>query len=213
MPYLLRLLAVASVLTFVAQPADIKKSALDKPTLEAYVRHLFVWGPQIKVAIKDPKPAPIPGMLEVSVEASAGEARQTEIFYVSKDGQKIIRGAIFDVAQNPFKPDLDKLKTDLQPSFGTPGAPVVLVLFSDFQCPFCKDEAKMLRGNILSAYPKQVRVYFKDLPLEQIHPWAKAAAMAGRCVFKQNPSAFWDYHDWIYEHQGEITKENFREKA
>jgi protein-disulfide isomerase len=212
MSHSLRFLLLASLMLPLAQPAADKKSALDKATLEAYVRHLFVWGPQIKVEISNAKPAPLPGMMEVTVRASAGNAAQEEIFYISKDGQKLIRGTIFDVKENPFKADLDKLKTDLQPSFGTPGAPVVLVLFSDFQCPFCKDEAKMLRSNILSAYPKQVRVYFKDLPLEQIHPWAKPAAIAGRCVFKQNPPAFWDFHDWVYEHQGEITKDNFREK-
>src|SRR5205823_7803723 len=80
-------------------------------------------------------------------------------------------------------------------------------------CPFCKEEAKVLRTNLVSTYPKQVRLYFKDMPLDQIHPWAKAAAVAGRCVFKQSPAAFWDYHDWIYEHQGDITKENLREKV
>ena len=201
------------VLLPVARAADTKKSALDKATLEAYVRHLSVWGPQIKVEIGDPKPSPLPGMLEVNVHASAGNASQDQLFYVSKDGQKMMLGVVYDVKENPFKPDLDKLKTDLQPSFGTPGAPVVLVLFSDFQCPFCKEEAKVLRTNLVSAYPKQVRLYFKDMPLDQIHPWARAAAIAGRCVFKQNPTAFWDYHDWIYEHQGDITKENLREKV
>jgi protein-disulfide isomerase len=206
----LPLLACALVL----QGAETKKaSALDKATLEAYVRHLFVWGPQIKVEIGDPKPAPLAGMLEVNVHASAGPATQDELFYVSKDGQKIVRGSVYDVKDNPFKPELDKLKTDLQPNFGTPGAPVVLVLFSDFQCPYCKEEAKMLRTNVLSAFPKQVRLYFMDLPLEQIHPWAKPAAIAGRCIFKQNADAFWLYHDWIYEHQGEITKDNLREKV
>ena len=209
----LRFLLLACLLLPLAQPAADKKSALDKPTLEAYVRHLFVWGPQIKVEISNPKPSLLPGLMEVTVHASAGNAVQDEVFYISKDGQTLVRGSMFDVKDNPFKADLDKLKTDLQPSFGTPGAPVVLVLFSDFQCPFCKEEAKMLRGNILSAYPKQVRVYFKDLPLDQIHPWAKPAAIAGRCVFKQTPAAFWDYHDWVYEHQAEITKDNFRDKA
>jgi protein-disulfide isomerase len=124
-----------------------------------------------------------------------------------------VRGTVFDIAQNPFKAELDKLKTEFQPSFGSPGAPVVLVVFSDFQCPYCKDEAKMLRANLPSSYPKQVRVYFKDFPLEQIHPWAKPAALAGRCVFRQNPAAFWDYHDWIYEHQTEMTAENLRAKV
>ena len=88
---------------------------------------------------------------------------------------------------------------------------MVLVLFSDFQCPFCKEESKMLRSNLLSAYPTQVHAYFKDLPLD-MHPWARPAAIAGRCVFKQNPGAFWEYHDWVYDHQTEITKENFRDK-
>jgi protein-disulfide isomerase len=208
----LRLLLLACLLLPIAQPAGDKKSALDKATLEAYVRHLFVWGPQIKVEISDPKPTALPGMMEVNVRASAGNATQDEVFYVSKDGQKLLRGTIFDVKDNPFKGDLDKLKTDLQPNFGTSGAPVVLVLFSDFQCPYCKEEAKMVRANLVSAYPKQVRAYFKDLPLEQIHPWAKPAAIAGRCVFKQNPNAFWDYHDWIYEHQSEITADNLRAK-
>src|SRR5262249_43492866 len=181
-------------------------TALDKATLEAYVRHLFVWGSQIKVEISNPKPAPLPGMLEVNVHATAGPATQDEVFYVSKDGQKIVRGTVYDVKENPFKADLDKLKTEFQPSYGTSGAPVVLALFSDFQCPYCKEEAKMLRANLLSAFPKQVHAYFLDLPLEQIHPWAKAAAIAGRCIFKQNSDAFWQYHDWVYDHQTEINK-------
>src|SRR5438132_9582511 len=102
-----RLLVLAGALALAAQPADVKKTALDKPTLEAYVRHLFVWGPQIKVDIADPKPSQIPGFLELSVVASAGNNSQSEIFYVSKDGQKILRGSVYDVAQNPFKPDLE----------------------------------------------------------------------------------------------------------
>jgi protein-disulfide isomerase len=96
---------------------------------------------------------------------------------------------------------------------GTPGATVVLVEFSDFECPFCKDEAKMLRDNLLAAYPKQVRLYYKEFPLVSIHPWAKPAAIAGRCVFQQAADTFWDYHDWVYAHQSEITAENLKGKA
>jgi protein-disulfide isomerase len=191
-----------------------KKSALDKAALESYVRHLFVWGQAVTVTISDPKPSTqLPGFLEVTAHAAAGKAAQDETFLVSRDGQKILKAAVFDIAQNPFKPELDKLRTQFQPSMGTPGAPVVLVVFTDMECPFCKEEAKMLRENLLSAYPKQVRLYFKDFPLEAIHPWAKMAAIAGRCVFRQNAGAFWDYHDWIYEHQAEITAENLKSKV
>src|SRR3984893_3642477 len=196
-----------------AEKAPVKKSALDKATLEAYVRHLFVWSPQIKVEIGEPKASPLLGFEEVKVHASAGEATADETLYISKDGQKILRGNVFDVKQNPFKGQLDKLHTELQPSFGTPGAPVVVVLFSDFECPYCKEEAKSLRSNLLATYPKEVRLYFKDLPLTQIHPWAMPASIAGRCIFRQNPGAFWEYHDWIYEHQSEINADNLKSKT
>ena len=190
-----------------------KKSAFDKAVMEAYVRHLFIYNQQIQVTIDDPKPSELPGFMDVMVHASAGQAHQATLFYVSKDGQKIIQGTVYDVSQNPFKAELDKLKTELQPSFGTPGAPVVLVEFSDFQCSFCKAEAKVLRDNLLSAYPKQVRMYYVDYPLEQLHPWARASAIAGRCIFRQNAGAFWQFHDWIFEHQGEITVENLSAKV
>jgi protein-disulfide isomerase len=51
-----------------------------------------------------------------------------------------------------------------------------------------------------------------EFPLDQIHPWAKTAALAGRCIFRQNASAFWDYHDWIFAHQDEIKPENLKDK-
>src|ERR1700704_5353948 len=103
MAYSLRFMLLLCALLPVARPADTKKSALDKATLEAYVRHLSVWGPQIKVEIGDPKPSSLPGMVEVKLHASAGAASQDEILYVSKDGQKIMRGVVFDVKENPFK--------------------------------------------------------------------------------------------------------------
>jgi len=195
-----------------ARPA--RKSALDKGTLEPFMRHLFVWGPSIQINIGRPVPSrQLPGFFDVKVTGSAGNASQEETFLVSKDGQKILRAVVFDIWRNPFQTDLDKLKTQFQPSFGTPGAPVVLVQFSDFQCPYCKDEAKILRQNLLSTYSKQVRLYFKDFPLEQIHPWAKPAAIAGRCVFRQNPATFWEFYDWIFEHQADITPENLKAKV
>jgi protein-disulfide isomerase len=203
------MLSVAALLSFGATP---QKTALDKATLEAYVRHLMVYGPQIQIAVGDPKPSPLPGFIEVKVHASAGQAKQDLLFYVSKDGQKIVQGNVYDVKNNPFKDDLDKLKTDGQPAMGKSGAAVVLVEFTDFQCPYCKQEAQVLRQNLASAYPNQVRLYFVDHPLEQLHPWAKAAALAGRCVFKQNSDAFWQYHDWMFEHQGEVTVDNVKEK-
>jgi protein-disulfide isomerase len=190
-----------------------KKSALDKAVLEAYVRHLFVLKSEIKVQVADPKPSPVEGFVEVVVHASLGDASQDFPFLISKDGSKILQAAVYDVNSNPFKSELDKLKTEFQPSLGTPGAPVVLVAFSDFECPVCKGEATMLRQNLLTAYPTQVRLYAKDFPLDSIHQWARPAAIAGRCAFRQNSSSFWSYYDWIFAQQADITAANLKDKV
>jgi protein-disulfide isomerase len=86
------------------------------------------------------------------------------------------------------------------------------VVFSDFQCAYCKDEAKMLRDNLVKAFPTQVRLYFKDYPLAQIHPWAMTAAVAGRCLYEQGNDDFWAFHDWIFENQTSITPETVKDK-
>ncbi len=114
---------------------------------------------------------------------------------------------------NPFQKDLDKLKTEGAANFGAAGAPVVLVEFSDFECPYCKDEASMLRANLPVSYSKQVHLYFREFPLESIHPWSRAGAIAGRCVLRQSNELFWEFHDWIFPHQGEITAENLKDKV
>ena len=91
--------------------AGLDKPALDKPKLEAYLRHLFVWPPPIEMTISDPTPGPMAGFYEIHVRGSQGNASQEETFYVSLDGQKIIRGTVFDLNQNPFKHELDQIKT------------------------------------------------------------------------------------------------------
>lgn len=191
-----------------------KKSALDKATIEAYVRHLFVMDKRITIKVGDPKPSDsLPGFLEVTVSASMGVQAQDFQFLVSKDGSKILQGQVFDVNQNPFKSENDKLSTAFEPNLGAPNADVVIVEFSDFQCPYCKEEAKMIRENLTKAYPTGVRLYFKTFPIESLHPWAKPAAVASRCVFRQQPAGFWTFHDWVFENQASITPENLKEKV
>lgn len=194
----------------VTPPVAPKPSFLDKATLESYVRHLFVWSSQIKVVISDPNPSSIEGFLETTVTGSMGAASQAVNFFVSRNGEKIVQGVSFDVRQNPFKSNIDGLKTTFAPGFGTVGAPVVVVVFSDFQCPHCKDEAKMLRDNLTQTFSKEVRAYFKDFPLEQIHNWAKPAAIAGRCIYREDQAKFWDFHDWAFENQEKLSLETFR---
>ena len=211
---LIAILAACAIALF-GESKEKKPSALDKTTLENYVRHLNAWDGSIKIDIGDPKPAPMPGFVEFDIHASKDKASDDLVYYVSKDGATILQGNVYQTAENPFKRDLDKLKgmTALSPNYGTQGAPVVIIEFSDFECPYCREEAKTLRTNLLNTYPKEVHLYHIDFPLEAVHPWARAAAGAARCVLKQSPEAYWAYYDWIYEHQQEITADNLKAKV
>lgn len=210
---------LASGLSF-AQPAARKaapaktaapaKPAFDKAKFEAYVRHLKLYVAQVKLDVAEPTPSSLPGFREVKVRASMGQQFLDEVYYLSADGQKIVEGKIYDMAKSPFADDLAKLNTAFQPSMGPPGAPVDIVVFSDFQCHFCREEAKALRENLPKTFPEQVRLTFKDLPLEAIHPWAKGAAGASRCIFRQNALAFWEFHDWIFDKQETIKLETVK---
>ncbi len=106
-----------------------------------------------------------------------------------------------------------KLNLEDQPSFGPTNAPVTIVEFGDLECPSCRAEAPLLRQLIPGLYPGKVRVVFKDFPLETIHPWARAASIAARCVFRQNHEAFWKFYDWDYDNQDDITPENLKSKV
>jgi protein-disulfide isomerase len=90
---------------------------------------------------------------------------------------------------------------------GDGNAAVTLVEYSDFECPVCRSLHDALRG-MLPNYAGKVRLVFKDFPIEQLHPWARTAAIAGRCAYQQDPKAFWKMYDFIYDNQDIISAAN-----
>jgi protein-disulfide isomerase len=182
------------------QPGQIQK------TVEAYLRHLYAFGPDVQVTVSPPKDMAIPGLLETSVSVKIADSTESVKFYVSKDGKYLIRGEVADLAKDPLAENRAKIQLQGAPALGNPRATVTLVEYSDFQCPVCRNLHDALRG-LLPNYP-QVRVVFKDYPLETLHPWARTAALAGRCVYQQDPAAFWKMYDFIYDNQEVISAEN-----
>jgi protein-disulfide isomerase len=187
-----------------AAPVSAGQSPIQK-TVEVYLRNLYAFGADTSVKVTAPKDIGIEGLQEVDVEVKVGENQQTGKVYVTKDGKFMFRGELSDLSKDPLAENRAQLQTKDSPSLGPANAPVTLVEFSDFECPVCRSLHDALRG-LLPNYP-QVRVVFKDYPLEQIHPWARTAAIAGRCAYQQDPAAFWKMYDLIYDNQDIISAE------
>lgn len=89
---------------------------------------------------------------------------------------------------------------------GDKNAPVTIVEFSDFQCPYCARLQPTLR-EVLKAYPKEVKLVYKDFPLS-FHKQAKNAAKAARAAGEQGK--YWEMHDLIFEQYNKLTDDSFK---
>lgn len=96
------------------------------------------------------------------------------------------------------------------PFRGPASAPVVLTLFSDFQCPFCVQVAGVAE-QVLKAYPKEVKFVYKEFPLTTIHQNALPAARAAVAAGKQGK--FWEMHDKLFANQRALQAENLKQYA
>lgn len=92
-------------------------------------------------------------------------------------------------------------------------APVTIVEYSDFQCPFCQRFHPTMQ-QILDDYSGQVRWIYKHFPLDQIHPQARPAAEASECVWEQKGNdGFWQFTDLLFENQSKLGESLYRELA
>jgi protein-disulfide isomerase len=94
-------------------------------------------------------------------------------------------------------------------SKGPADAPVTITLFDDFQCPYCARLVPIIE-QVVAAYPKQVRVVFKNFPLK-MHKFARQAAAAGVAARRQGK--FWPLHDQLFANYNQLSEARIRELA
>ena len=84
---------------------------------------------------------------------------------------------------------------DGAPVRGGANAPVTIVEFSDFLCPYCRKAQPMLQS-LRAKYGEKIKIVYRDFPLDNLHPQARAAAEASRCAMEQGK--FWEFHDKLF---------------
>jgi Na+:H+ antiporter, NhaA family len=103
----------------------------------------------------------------------------------------------------PVDPERDHMR-------GGADAPVTLVEYGDFQCPYC-GEAYPVVNELLERFGDQLRFVFRHMPLPDLHPRAPAAAEAAEAAAAQG--RFWDMHDRLFEHQHQLSYDALRDHA
>jgi len=170
----------------------------------------MILGPEV-VSTKDFKDTGVAGLKKGSI----GAGNQQIPLFVSSDGKYMILANpqlgsdIMDSTVDPHKEIVEKISLKGTPTKGAENAPITVVEYSDFQCPFCKRGKDML-PEILKEYDGKISVSFKQFPLPN-HNWAMKASIASLCVYEQGNDKFWAFHDEVFDNQKKITLENAEE--
>lgn len=101
---------------------------------------------------------------------------------------------------------VEDVSADDDPQLGNKDAPVVIVEFSDFECPFCARFRQETLDQIVEQYGDNVLFVYRDFPLSQMHPHAQQAAEASECADDQG--AFWEYHDVLFENPAALDTDS-----
>ncbi|MGH9622305.1 MAG: thioredoxin domain-containing protein [Bryobacteraceae bacterium] len=136
--------------------------------------------------------------------------------YLSPD-QRFLSPNVFDTTLDPAVEERRKeqtLMSDLEQnkgaSRGPASAPVTIVEFADFECPYCRKLADVMK-HVLLEEKDNVRLVFHHNPL-RMHPWARTAAEGAACAQLQNSEAFWSMYGQLFDNQAAITPDNIHQK-
>lgn len=184
---------------------EVKPTLLPSPTqVEASLQRTFGYDPSLSWQVLDVRPSVIPGLVEVFV---SNNKQQTGRFFWSLETQMAIVGELMPFGPNPFETARQKLRAADGPSRGPQNPAVVIVDFSDLECPHCKAAQPVLEK--LAADFPQARLVFQQFPLPaSLHPWAMKAALYADCAGRMDGAgkeSFWKYVDSVFENQGAIA--------
>ncbi len=178
--------------------------------INGFLHETFGYNPQLTWKIVDVKPAQAKGLTQVDVQISSPEGQGAQRFFVTEDGKHAVVGDIIPFGKHPFQAARLTLEKKANgPARGPANAPVMIVEFSDLQCPHCK-EANPTIERLLKEDPN-VRFVSQNFPLPS-HNWAEKAAEYADCVGRASNDAYWKFVDGVFAAQEQITADNADDK-
>lgn len=216
------LLLVALLLAGGLAPASAQDDGFDA---ERIIQNLKVEIPQLRqagqVSISAFSESDVSGFMQATLNVGG---RQIPLL-VTEDGERalLLAGPPLDISRsvdevNQTLADEASQRSEAlsqaiegMPVRGPADAPVTLVEFSDFQCPYCA-RASTLVDQLMERFPETLNVVYVHYPLP-MHEWARPAAIASQCAAQQEDEAFWTLHDAYFDNQSALTADNVMEQS
>jgi len=213
---MLRRLIFPTVVLLATLASGQQKAAESRPTLPSedtvntFMQATFGFDSSLSWKILSIKPSEAEGLAEVDVVVTGSQGPQEQKFYVTPDGKHAVIGDIMPFGSHPYSEFQKTLEKGVNgPAHGPANAPVMVVEFSDLQCPHCKEAQPTV--NQLMEKRQNVHLVFQSFPLPQ-HDWAAKAANYADCVARASNDAFWKFIDSVYGAQSDMTASNADEK-
>jgi protein-disulfide isomerase len=186
-------------------PADPGALSADlSRRIEVLIRSRSDIPPEYQIKLGPRTKSDVAGYDAIAVTFVKGESSsRPTTFLLSTDGKTLAQFNKFDISKDPK----ELVSEANRPARGGPAnAPVLIVGFDDLECPFCAKMHAQLFPALLERYKDQVRIVYRDFPLEQ-HPWAVHAAVDANCLSAQSPTGYWKLVDYIHAHAAEMGGE------
>jgi protein-disulfide isomerase len=172
--------------------------------IEIMIRSELSVPPEYQVTIGARQKSDLEGFDTIPVTfslANEPSRSQTVSFLLSKDGNTLARLSRWDLGSDPMA----ALPTEGRPVRGDAQARVTIVNFDDLECPYCARMNVEFFPDTLNHYKGLVKFVYLDYPLVEIHPWAMHAAVDANCLATQNPTAYWNYVDYLHTHGEDVS--------
>lgn len=184
----------------------------DTDALVQYYRKKAQLSPSTPVTVGAVKDSPIPGAKQGKLSIGTPPRVKTVAFTGSADLRYVVFADVEDITIDPAKAVMDKIDLTEIDWKGPADAPVTIIEYSDFQCPFCAKGYNIIENEVLPAYEGKVRFAYKHLPLP-FHNWAEPGSIAMECIRRQSPEAAWKVYDEMFKQQKAVNLENVKAKA
>lgn len=207
---LFRMVMLVTLVMIISITGFSQEDKVVKAALEIFKSHVRL-PPGTEIKVLEKRESQIPDFYAIKFLLILPDKEMPAIVYVDRKGERVILGNLYIKGENitakeagppkPKKIDMGMLEMEKSPFVGNRVAKVVIVEFSNFQCPYCMDSWTRFVG-LLKRYPKDFKYIFKHFPFQPQGRTFELSEMAA-AAYEVGNEAFWSIHDFFFTQEGQ----------